>query len=53
MLELLSSNGIDLGIASRTGEISGANDLLRMFDMKKYFKYREIYPGNKTAHFER
>uniref|UniRef100_A0A1B6DN34 Magnesium-dependent phosphatase 1 n=1 Tax=Clastoptera arizonana TaxID=38151 RepID=A0A1B6DN34_9HEMI len=53
VLELLSSSGMNLGIASRTGEISGANDLLRLFDIKKYFKYREIYPGNKTSHFSR
>ncbi|PSN41720.1 Magnesium-dependent phosphatase 1 [Blattella germanica] len=53
VLEKLQKDGYDLGIASRTSEIEGANQLLKLFDWDKYFKYKEIYPGRKVAHFSR
>lgn len=53
MLEKLKQEGYQLGVASRTSEIRGANDLLKLFDWDKYFQYKEIYPGDKTTHFSR
>ncbi|KAI4502741.1 hypothetical protein M0802_001785 [Mischocyttarus mexicanus] len=51
ILNKLLVEGYELGIASRTSEIKGAKQLLNLFDWEKYFKYKEIYPNVKTAHF--
>ena len=53
ILKTLSKEGYDLAVASRTGAIEEANSLLKLFEWKKYFKYKEIYPGSKLAHFRR
>lgn len=53
VLEKLHKNGYQLGIASRTTEINGANQLLKLFDWDKYLTYIEIYPGCKVTHFEK
>lgn len=53
ILKELSNKGYELGIASRTSEIQGANQLLNIFGWDKYFKYKEIYPGSKVAHFSK
>ncbi|XP_064640604.1 magnesium-dependent phosphatase 1-like isoform X2 [Lineus longissimus] len=53
ILEDLEAQGIDMGVASRTEEPRGANQLLQCFGWEKYFKYKEIYPGNKKTHFKR
>ncbi|XP_022188666.1 magnesium-dependent phosphatase 1 isoform X2 [Nilaparvata lugens] len=53
MLQHLHDNNYTLGVASRTGEIEGAKSLLHLLDWDKYFKYKEIYPGDKTTHFSR
>ncbi|CAL8136534.1 unnamed protein product [Orchesella dallaii] len=52
-LEYIQSLGIPMAIASRTGEIDGANQLLQLFKWNKYFQYKEIYPGCKITHFSR
>lgn len=53
VLEFLKSRGIDCAAASRTGEIEGAEELCRLFNLNKYFTYKEIYPGSKVTHFKR
>ncbi|XP_050999098.1 magnesium-dependent phosphatase 1 isoform X1 [Acomys russatus] len=53
VLERLLSLGVPIAAASRTGAVQGANQLLELFDLVKYFAHREIYPGNKVTHFER
>ncbi|XP_078041081.1 magnesium-dependent phosphatase 1 [Augochlora pura] len=51
VLKKLTNEGYELGVASRTSEITGANQLLKLFNWEKYFKYKEIYPGSKVKHF--
>lgn len=51
VLDKLQRDGYELGVASRTGEIDGANQLLELFEWNRYFKYKEIYPGCKVTHF--
>ncbi|EFN78343.1 magnesium-dependent phosphatase 1 isoform X2 [Harpegnathos saltator] len=51
IIKRLYEQGYELGIASRTKEIEGAKQLLNLFGWDKYFKYVEIYPGTKVAHF--
>ncbi|KAG8237903.1 hypothetical protein J437_LFUL017700 [Ladona fulva] len=52
VLQNLANEGYDLAVVSRTGELNGANQLLRLFDWDKFFKYKEIYVGTKTKHFQ-
>ncbi|XP_045601335.1 magnesium-dependent phosphatase 1 [Procambarus clarkii] len=53
VLKWLHDEGYILAAASRTGEVDGANQLLKLFDWDKYFTYKEIYPGCKVNHFQR
>ncbi|XP_008570545.1 PREDICTED: magnesium-dependent phosphatase 1 isoform X1 [Galeopterus variegatus] len=53
VLERLHGLGVPVAAASRTSEIEGANQLLELFDLVRYFVHREIYPGSKVTHFER
>ncbi|KAK9499444.1 hypothetical protein O3M35_002476 [Rhynocoris fuscipes] len=51
ILQKLSDMNITIGVASRTSEIAGAEQLCELFGWNKYFTYKEIYPGCKVAHF--
>ena len=53
VLKRLKSEGYLLGVASRTGEVRGANQLIANFGWEKYFSFKEIYPGRKTKHFNK
>ncbi|KAJ7313163.1 hypothetical protein JRQ81_004437 [Phrynocephalus forsythii] len=53
VLERLHSAGIPMAAASRTGEVQGANQLLDLFGLSRFFRYTEIYPGSKVTHFQR
>ena len=52
ILEELHEKKVLLGVASRTGAPDWADELMQLFDIKKYFEYFEIYPGSKTNHFK-
>ena len=51
ILHELQEKEILLGIASRTGAPDWADELMQLFDIKKYFTHFEIYPGSKINHF--
>ncbi|KAM4853936.1 magnesium-dependent phosphatase 1 [Thomomys bottae] len=53
VLDRLQGLGVPAAAASRTGEIQGANQLLELFNLTRYFVHREIYPGSKVTHFGR
>lgn len=42
-----------MSIASRTGEIDGAVQLIQLFGWNKYFQNKQIYPGSKDTHIKR
>ena len=51
ILEKFEDQGVLLGVASRTGAPDWADELMQLFDIKKYFDHFEIYPGSKINHF--
>ncbi|XP_028933452.1 magnesium-dependent phosphatase 1 [Ornithorhynchus anatinus] len=53
VLDHLKGLGVPIAAASRTEEIQGAKQLLDLFNLSRYFAYKEIYPGCKVTHFER
>lgn len=42
-----------MSVASRTGEIDGAEQLVNLFGWNKYFTNKQIYPGSKDTHINR
>lgn len=40
-----------LAIASRTTAPDQANELMTLFEIRKFFHHFEIYPGSKISHF--
>lgn len=52
-MEILKANNILVAAASRTCEPPAARDMLKYFDLDKYFDFKEIYPGEKTTHFDK
>ncbi len=51
ILEQLDRRQIPLAVASRTTTPDWASELMDLFDIKRFFKYFEIYPGSKINHF--
>jgi magnesium-dependent phosphatase 1 len=52
VLELLVSKGKQVAVASRTQAPPIAQELMRLFGINPYIKYKEIYPGSKIPHFQ-
>jgi magnesium-dependent phosphatase 1 len=52
ILETLKNQNVEMAVASRTAAPDWARKLMRLFDIEKFFKYQEIYPGSKVFHFE-
>lgn len=52
ILEKLDDQNVILGVASRTSAPDWADELMQLFDIKKYFEHFEIYPGSKINHFK-
>ena len=51
ILERISDRNIEMAVASRTGAPDWAEELMELFDIKKFFSYFEVYPGSKVNHF--
>ncbi|MBN2166150.1 MAG: magnesium-dependent phosphatase-1 [Marinilabiliaceae bacterium] len=52
IFETLKQNGYKIAIASRTNAPKSAKQLMKLLDIEKYIDHSEIYPKQKTFHFE-
>ncbi|XP_071447028.1 magnesium-dependent phosphatase 1-like [Hetaerina americana] len=52
VLGKLFHEGFTLGVASRIENFDAAEQLMRYFNLKRYFSYIVIYPGTKTKHLK-
>ncbi|EDO30201.1 predicted protein [Nematostella vectensis] len=52
VLYWLQKKSVPLAVASRTNEPEAGKELLKVLDIDKFFKYKEIYPGCKVTHFK-
>jgi magnesium-dependent phosphatase 1 len=52
ILEYLKKRQVEIGVASRTSTPEWADELMRLFDIHKFFDHFEIYPGSKLSHFK-
>ena len=48
--EIFHSGG-NLAVASRTGERLCAKDLMKLYGIYAYFRYKKIYSGSRIIHF--
>ncbi|HKI87738.1 MAG TPA: magnesium-dependent phosphatase-1 [Draconibacterium sp.] len=53
IFEELKTRNKKIVAASRTYEPDWAQELLHLFDIDKYFDWKEIYPNSKISHFKR
>jgi len=53
MLQSLHQQGYRLGVASRTGSVAEARQLIELFRWSQYLTDAQIYPGDKRTHFEK
>jgi magnesium-dependent phosphatase 1 len=51
ILKKLNAQNVSIAVASRTSAPDWADELMQLFDIKKYFQQFEIYPGSKINHF--
>ncbi|MFT3738558.1 MAG: magnesium-dependent phosphatase-1 [Breznakibacter sp.] len=51
ILDTLKKNGKHIGIASRTTSPKIARELMKIFGIRPYVDYEEIFPDTKTSHF--
>ncbi|XP_065220762.1 magnesium-dependent phosphatase 1-like isoform X1 [Planococcus citri] len=51
ILSFLKKKNYTIAIASRAENICGSYQLLQLFGIADYFRYKEIYPGSKVQHF--